>query len=294
MGVVISRWFPERRRAACWGVVLMCAQLGGALAPLLVVPIQQHFGWRESFYTFGFLGVVWAATWWMWFRDSPIEMPGVTEQEIADIGDSKPAPHGMPWAVAIRSGNLWALVAMGACAGYSQSFFQSWLGTYLVKARGFSGQGLLFAALPFLVGAAANTLGGLIGDAFVRKQGKKYGRRLLGVAGCGGAALFVALAIFSRSQALSLLMLSLAYGGLMLALPAVMSTCLDIGGKYSGAVTGCMQSGAYVAAFISSVAYGYIVDYFGSYDAPFVPMAVMMTIAALLWLKIDASTQVAA
>ena len=32
---------------------LMAAQLGGALAPLVVVPIQSHYGWRACFYLFG-------------------------------------------------------------------------------------------------------------------------------------------------------------------------------------------------------------------------------------------------
>lgn len=294
IGIVISRWFPERKRTACWGLVLMCAQLGGALAPLLVVPIQERLGWRAPFFIFGAVGLVWAVIWWMWFRDSPGEMPGVTQEEIAEIGHFKPTPHGMPWSIAIRSGNLWSVVLMAACAGYTLYFFQSWLGTYLVKARGFTGQGLLFSALPFLVGAAANTLGGFIGDALVRKYGKKWGRRSIGLVGYGGAALFVGLAMFTQSQSLSLIALSLTYGGLTLAQPALMATCIDIGGKYAGAVTGCMQTGAYTAAFLSSVAYGYIVDHFGNYDAPFIPMAVLMTIATLLWFKVDASKQVAA
>jgi MFS family permease len=182
---------------------------------------------------------------------------------------------------------------MAACAGYSLYFFQSWLGTYLVNARGFTGTGLMFTALPFLVGAVANTLGGFIGDALVKRHGKKWGRRSIGVVGYGGAALFVGLAIFAQSPALSLFALSLTYGGLTLAQPALMSTCIDIGGKYAGSVTGAMNTGAYTAAFLSSVAYGYIVDSSGSYDAPFVPMAVLMTLAALLWLRVDASKEVA-
>ena len=57
---VISRWFPASRRATMSGVTLMASQIGGALAPLLVVPIQIRFGWRASFYVFGALGICWA------------------------------------------------------------------------------------------------------------------------------------------------------------------------------------------------------------------------------------------
>jgi hypothetical protein len=41
---------------------------------------------------------------------------------------------------------------------------------------------------------------------------------------------------------------------------------------------------------VSSIVYGYIVEGFHSYDAPFVPMAALLLTGALLWLKIDAST----
>src|SRR5690349_1501184 len=40
--IVVSRWFPPSQRATISGVTLMAAQVGGAAAPLLVVPIQAR------------------------------------------------------------------------------------------------------------------------------------------------------------------------------------------------------------------------------------------------------------
>ena len=71
--VVVSRWFPTTQRAGMSGVLLMASQIGGAIAPLLVVPIQIRYGWHASFYIFGMLGLIWAAVWYAWFRDSPSE-----------------------------------------------------------------------------------------------------------------------------------------------------------------------------------------------------------------------------
>src|SRR5258707_14112349 len=56
----ISRWFPLGERGRAHGVVWMASRVGGAIAPLLVVPIQVNYGWRASFYTFGVLGLIWA------------------------------------------------------------------------------------------------------------------------------------------------------------------------------------------------------------------------------------------
>ena len=64
------------------GVLLMASQIGGAIAPLLVVPIQIRYGWRASFFVFGVVGVIWAAVWFAWFRDSPAEKPGVSQAEL--------------------------------------------------------------------------------------------------------------------------------------------------------------------------------------------------------------------
>src|SRR4051812_33409308 len=71
--VALSRWFPVIERARAWGVIWMASQIGGALSPLLVVPIQARYGWRVSFYLFGILGVVWGTVWYRWYRDTPAE-----------------------------------------------------------------------------------------------------------------------------------------------------------------------------------------------------------------------------
>jgi MFS family permease len=53
IGITISRWFPPLERARATGCVLMSLQAGGALAPLIIVPIQIRYGWRASFYVLG-------------------------------------------------------------------------------------------------------------------------------------------------------------------------------------------------------------------------------------------------
>jgi MFS family permease len=64
----VARWFPIPERGRAFGVSLMSSQLGGAIAPLLAVPIQARYGWRAAFYLFGILGVAWSVVWYGWFR----------------------------------------------------------------------------------------------------------------------------------------------------------------------------------------------------------------------------------
>ena len=104
--IVVSRWFPPTQRASMAGVLLMASQIGGAIAPLLIVPIQIRYGWRAAFFIFGGVGVVWAAVWYAWFRDSPAEKSGVGRAELEEAAGFTPAPaHGFPWRSGVRVRN---------------------------------------------------------------------------------------------------------------------------------------------------------------------------------------------
>ena len=289
---VIARWIPPRRRAQAWGVVWMTGQIGAALSPLLVVPIQVRYGWRASFYLFGFLGVIWAAVWYAWFRDSPAEKPGVTSVELLELGGEPPVGHGgMPWGQALRSGTLWRITAIGACYVYAIAFFQSWLQTYLVKGHGFSEAALVLSSLPYVVGGCANGIGGVASDWLVRRFGLKTGRRALGVVGLSVAAIFMAATIATTSGGWALIFLSLAYAGILAQQPNLCAVCLDTGRGHAGAVFGFMNTAANAASAVSSIVFGYLVAYFGNYNAPFVPMVATLCLGAWLWLRMDPTHQ---
>jgi MFS family permease len=291
--IVVSRWFPVTRRASMSGVLLMASQIGGGVAPLLVVPIQMRYGWRASFYVFGLLGMIWAAVWYVWFRDSPAEKPGVSPAELEEIGGLPPAAaHGFPWRIALRSQSVLAILGLAFCYVYVYTFFQTWFHTFLVRGRGFSEGSLLLSALPYAVAACANLTGGAASDALVRRLGVKWGRRSIGIAGLGSACLFTVAAMGTQQQLLTVILLSLVYGGITFQQSGVFGVCLDIGRKHAGSMVGLMNTSAQVGGLLSSIAYGYIVDRFRSYDAPFVPMAALLFLGALLWFKIDASKEV--
>jgi MFS transporter, ACS family, glucarate transporter len=282
-GVVISRWFPASRRATMSGVSLMASQIGGALAPLLVVPIQIRYGWRAAFFVFGGLGICWAIAWYTWFRDSPEPMnPGEPVERAAE--------RAFPWRMALRSRSVTAMLGTAFCYVYVYNFFQTWFHTFLVKGRGFSEFGLLLSALPYMVAAFANLAGGAASDALVRKLGLKQGRRLLGFAALTTASLFTVAAMASRQQVLTVFYLAIVYGGITFQQSAVFGVCLDIGRKHAGAMVGLMNTASQLGGLVGSVAYGYIVLHFG-YDAPFVPMAALLFVGAMLWLRIDASQE---
>ncbi len=290
--VVVSRWFPIQERGRAFGITLMAAQLGGAFAPLLVVPIQIHYGWRASFYLFGVLGVVWSGVWYRWFRDSPAERVGVSPAELEETRGLMAKGHQrLPWSVALRSRNFWAAMSAALCYVYTFYFFQSWFHTYLVKARGYSENDLLLSSLPFFVAAGANCAGGVLSNTLVKKVGLRWGRCGIGVVSLATAGLCTIAVMFTHGRFGAMLLLSLIYGGITFQQPIMFAVCLDIGGAYAGAMVGAMNTASQIGSFLSSLVFGYLVGRFGSYNVPFIPMAALLLLGAWLWLKIDPSEQ---
>ena len=288
----VSRWFPTTERARATGLVWMASRVGGAVSPLLIVPLQMRYGWRVSFYLFGILGVIWGVAWYWWFRDYPSEKAGVSKQELDEIGaPTRAERHSLPWGIAIRKGNLWALMFMYFTYCYASFFFLSWLQTYLVKGRGFREKDLLLSTLPFVLGALANLAGGITSDYMVKKVGLKWGRRSCAIVGLGLAAVFTVATLLTEAKIPALIFLALSYAGSDFMLPSAWATCMDIGKKYAGAVTGAMNTAGQVGSFLSSVLFGYLVTMSGSYDVPLIPMAVMLVISAVMWLKINPTEQ---
>jgi ACS family glucarate transporter-like MFS transporter len=291
-GVVVARWFTPSQRGTMCGIFLMASQVGGALAPLLVVPMQMRYGWRAAFFVFGLLGVLWACVWYFWFRDSPAEKRNAaTTRENSATAMSHGTHHKFPWRVALRSQSVRALLVTAFCYVYVFNFFQTWFHTFLVRGRGFSETGLLLSVLPYVVAAGANLCGGLASDVFVRRIGAKNGRRVLGVGALTVAGTFITAAMITHQQLLTIVFLAVAYGGITFQQSGVFGVCLDIGHQHAGAVIGLMNTSSQVGGFVGAVAYGYLVERFHSYDAPFVPMIGLLFLGALFWLRIDASQE---
>ncbi|AHF91463.1 MFS transporter [Opitutaceae bacterium TAV5] len=291
----IARWFPVHERARAQSVVWMGSRVGGAVAPVLVIPLQQAFGWRTSFYVFGAVGLVWAVVWCVWFRDKPSEKRGVTPEEVREIEgaavDSGAAAHvraGTPWKQLFGKANLWWIMLMYHANAWCGFFYLTWMHIFLAKGRGFTpGELVALSWMPFVFGAVANLAGGFASDLLVKRIGLKWGRRLLGFGGLGMATVFLTLTIFTEGKLLTVVYLALAYGCSDFALPVAWAVCLDVGAKNAGVVTGAMNMAGQAGSFLTTVLFGYIVVAFGSYNAPLVPIALMSLVGTLAWLRID-------
>lgn len=285
----ISRWFPAVERARAQGWIWTATRVGSALSPVLVVPIQIYFGWRVTFWIFGGIGVVWTVVWLWWYRDDPSAKRGVTQSELDEIGVQKTVTrHQVDWRTAFRSPEVRTIMLMYFCYCYAAYFFISWLHTFLVKGRGFSPQDLaFFSPLPFVFGAFSNLGGGYVSDILVRRLGLKWGRRLPGVIGLTLSGVSVLAGALLPGKYTAIVFLTCAYASSDFMMPSAWAVCLDIGKKYSGTVSGAMNTAGQFGSFISAVIFGYLVQALHSYSLPLIPIGVMLLISASQWLRID-------
>lgn len=290
--LTISRWFPVAQRARASSVVWGASRLGGAVSPLLVVPIMVAYGWRAAFFVFGAVGVVWVVIWYAWFRDTPAEKKSTSPEEVAEMaadGDPRDAGHHrLPWAYALRNRNFWMILLMYHTYCWGSYFYLSWFHTFLVKGRGMSqDQMKSLSTLPFLMGFCGNLLGGFLSDFLTRKYGLKIGRRTVGAAGLALSGACMLWTAYTPDPVNSVILLALGYGSMDCMLPVSWAVCLDVGKRYAGAMTGAMNMAGQLGSFGSSLAFGYMVDAYGSYDLPLKFFSIMLFISAWLFTRID-------
>ena len=278
MAGVVSQSLPNER-AVAQGFIWGASRAGGALAPLLVVPIQTAFGWRASFFLFGVLGLVWCAAWWRWYRDP---------EPTARVAGSE--PEATPWGLLFRSPQVRTIMLMYCCYAWASWFYFSWLHTWLVKGRGFTEAEMgIFAALPFVMGALGNLAGGFVSEAAVRRFGLRYGRVAVGSTCLLAASCLLVATAMTRDRRIAVGLLSAGFGVLDLMLPTAWAVCLDISGPHAGAVSGAMNTAGQLGGFLCTILFGYIVGHYNDYDLPLFVIAGMVALSAFLFTRIDAS-----
>jgi MFS family permease len=305
ISAVVSRWFPERERGRAVGATWMASRVGGALAPLIVVPLNAHFGWRVSFFLLGALGLFWTAGWYGLYRDHPKLMSGVSEKELAEIGETPEIArdHRLPWSIAGRSLNFWLILLMYHTYCWGSYFYISWMPDYLVQGRGFTpGQMAYWAMLPFLIASFCDLGGGWVSDYLCGKIGLKWGRRLIGGGGLLAGGVFLMLMAATANPVVAGIFLAVSYGCQDSMLPVSWAVCMDVGGKHAGGISASMNMAGQVGSFMSSVAFGYAVSYlrhhhfsvYQQFNLPMYPLAAMLMVSGLLFLRIDPTVSVVA
>lgn len=290
--IALSKWFPAYERGQAQAIIWTASRLGAGLSPILVIPIQQKYGWQASFYVLGVIGVVWVIFWYFWYQEEPENAKDITKKERNLILKTRQlSTHSVhiPLSKLLNNSNLWFLMVMYFCYAWGAYFFQGWLPKYLQSGRGISENELkLVSSVPFLFAAAGCFFGGILSDFLVKKYGKKWGRRIAPMIGMGLSGVFLIVSASTENNTTAIILLSIGMAFMDVTAPVSWAVAMDIGGNRSGSVSGAMNTAGLAGAYLSTVSFGYLATNF-NYNFPVLLLGIIILIGAFLWLKIDAS-----
>jgi MFS family permease len=126
-----------------------------------------------------------------------------------------------------------------------------------------------------------------LSDLLVRRAGLRAGRCFPSAAGLILSGFLLTTAAFASSNNVAVPALCVGLAAMNFMLPVSWALCVDLGRKHAGAVSGSMNMAGQAGSLISSVAFGYLVKSFGSYDYALLPLAAMLVVSGILYLGID-------
>jgi sugar phosphate permease len=290
----MQMWFPRDERGFVQGVSHAASRLGAAIGPPVAVGLMIHFGWRSVFYVVGALSLLWGILFSLMYRNMPEETSLVNREElgrIRGIDASGKINHGnihnrpkVPWRVLLGHSNMWALMCAYAAYIYSLWIFLSWLPSYLVDHRHFSliKMGYL-ASMPLLAGVMGDTFGGWLTDKLlIDTNNLNFSRKSVAIVGMLGCSLSILPAAMTASPNTAVYCLTSAMFFLEMTIGPAWAVTMDIGGEFSGTVSGMMNMGGQIVGALSPMIFGLLVSR-GNWVAPFVVSACLLFVGAGIW-----------
>jgi ACS family hexuronate transporter-like MFS transporter len=191
----VSEWFPSQERGLATAFFDSGSSIGGAIAPLVVLPLYFRWGMRPAFMIPGLLGLLWLIAWrWLYYR--PQEHPRISESElkliVADADSDISARPRPQWRELLKLPQTWGTIVARTFTDPVFFFIADWFPIYLV-AKGISlKSGLIAIWIPFVGADLGNLFGGWM-SGYLMRRGWSLGnaRKALVVFGGIGVTLLI-------------------------------------------------------------------------------------------------------
>jgi MFS family permease len=280
----MATWTRPDKRGFAQGITHAFARIGNAATPPMVVALIAATSWRGSFVILGCVSLLWVV-WWAWsFRDNPADHPNITEEELRELpayGHFKDRPK-VPWMPLFK--RMIPVTVVYFCYGWILWLFLSWIPQYFLHSYNLDlKKSALFAAGVFLAGVVGDALGGIVSDHLLRKTGSLTVARRNVVVVCMLLTLASLLPLlFVHDLTVSTLCLALGFFFIEFTIGPMWSIPMDIAPKFSGTASGMMNTGSALAAIISPVLGGWLIDKTGNWELPFILSMVLMVIGSVV------------
>jgi MFS family permease len=279
----MSNWTAANRRGFAQGITHAFSRIGNAVTPPIVTWLMIALSWRWSFIILGLVSFIWAVVWGWYFRDNPRDHAKITPAEVqvlpAYVG-RKETP-AVPWGALLK--RMAPVTLVYFCYGWTLWLFLTWIPQYFLHNYHMNlKNSALFSSGVFLAGVLGDTLGGYLTDWLLARTQNRTKARSYMVVVCNVLALASLLPIlFIHDSTIAAICLSLGFFFAEMTIGPMWAIPMDIAPKYSGTASGLMNIGSALAAILSPVVGGKIIDVTGNWDLPFIGSMGLMVVGAV-------------
>ncbi|MGH7956603.1 MAG: MFS transporter [Opitutaceae bacterium] len=288
---VVSQWFPPKDRGIAVGLYSVGGAIGATIAPVLVLFLAQHYGWRGAFVATGALGLIFVGVWLVVFRQ-PENHPWLTAEErtlIRSGVSSEASPEVEPvlseaarWKSIVTTPAVWALMLARLLTDPVWYFFQFWMPKYLHSERGFEQHQLAQMWMIYLAADIGFVGSGFVSGWLIRRGREAREARLRTMLGCAVLVPLAPLIALSAGNAgvFSVSMLVVLAHTAWLA--SISTYVVDLVPKpLLGTAFGFIAAGSAVGGILMNQAVTWTIARF-SYDYCFYAMVALHPLAFLL------------
>ena len=282
----MSDWTPASRRGFAQGITHSAARLGNAITPPMVAALIALVSWRGSFLVMGVVSIAWTLLWVTYFRDNPREHPAITAPEVSQLpafrSRAERRRDPVPWGRLVR--RMLPVTVVYFCYGWTLWLYLSWIPDYFAQSYHLKlKDSALFAAGVFFGGVVGDALGGIVTDRIYERTGSRTkARRNLVVFGFLCSLAFMLPILFLHDVTLAAICLSAAFFFSEFTIGPMWAIPMDIAPRYAGTASGLMNSGSALAAIVSPVIAGLVIDRTGIWELPFIGSIVLLLLGSVL------------
>jgi sugar phosphate permease len=289
----MSDWTPAGKRGFAQGITHSAARLGNALTPPLIAWLIAIVTWRGSFVIMGIISFIWTLAWVLYFRDDPRNHPAISAAELERLprfrSRDEKRKDPVPWGRLAR--RMLPVTIVYFCYGWTLWLYLAWMPQFFLHSYSLNlRDSALFSAGVFFGGVVGDTLGGVVSDRIYERTGSRIkARRNLVIFGFLASLASMMPILFLHHVAWAAVCLSLAFFFSEFTIGPMWAIPMDIAPRYAGSASGLMNTGSALAAIISPLAGGYVIDKTGIWEVPFVGSIGLLLCGAFLalWMRPD-------
>ena len=292
---IYARWIPFKERTRAVAFTNSGIAAGTLFGYLVAALIIANYSWEWVFYLFGILGIFWYFFWNKSVTSFPEDNKNLSPQELKLIKNEAPSKESapsIPFFKLIKNMPFVAIAVATFCNNWSLYTFLSYLPKYVNAPITEGGMGIdlssnifVFAILiPCVVSIVSLIMGGYLADGLIKKGYSVINvRKAVNSVGFFGSALFLFL-ISSEDSLLNVVILlclinvcsGICAGGFGV-------NHADLGPKYTGSLVGISGSIGMIAAILSPIVAGTVLQITNSWSMIFYICAGMLIFGGIFY-----------